>query len=94
MFWLHRANTRPVAPTLEQFSSESRMPELLKEKEKLYGFLFARPAETGTRKPQSRWSGKSFYRIVAQARRARLRRTIGSRRLKRETLCLNPEGGK
>ena len=39
MFWLDRINTRPVAPTLEQFARESGMPELSKEEDALQGFF-------------------------------------------------------
>lgn len=91
MFWLDRTNTRPVAPTLEQFVRESGMPELLKEGETLNGLLFARPAKIEPIGFQGKWSGEPFYRVVAQARRAQIRRSKKPHRSKEERLCLNPK---
>jgi hypothetical protein len=71
MAWLDRTNTRPVTPTLEQFAGESGMPELLRAQEALKDFLFARPERA---EPIEKWSGRSFYWLVAQARRDRIRR--------------------
>ena len=93
MFWLDRMYTRPVAPTLEQFVRESGMPELSKEGDALKGLLFARPAEVGPIQLQRKWSGRPFYQVVAQARRAQIRRTKRSQGSKQKMLCLNPEEG-
>jgi hypothetical protein len=93
MSWLDRTNTRAVAPTLEQFVRESGMPELLKEEETLNGLLFARPAKIEPIELQRKWSGRPFYKVVAQARKAQIRRTKEPQRSTQEILCLNPEGG-
>jgi hypothetical protein len=91
MYWLDRLDTQTGASTLERFARESGMDELLKEGDVLKGLLFARPAAPGPSEFQREWSGKSFYKLVAQARRTQIHR---SKRLKRTTeqlLSLNPE---
>ena len=89
MFWLDRLNTQLEVSTLDRFAKESGVPELPKRGEALKGLLFARPAATGLTGPQ--WSGKPFYELVAQARRAQIH---GSKRFKgsrEQVLSLNPE---
>jgi hypothetical protein len=93
MFWLDRMYTRPVAPTLDRFAGESGMPELLKEGDALQRLLFARPGKTEPIELQRKWSGQPFYRVVAQARKAQIRRTKKPQRSKQKMLCLNPEEG-
>jgi hypothetical protein len=91
MFWLDRADTRQVVPTLEQFTRESGMPELLKEEDVLQAFLFARPSKTA--EPigvEKEWSGKPFYQLVAQARRVKFRRDKKPQRNIDQRLSLNP----
>jgi hypothetical protein len=91
MFWLDRTNTRPVAPTLEQFERESGIPELSKEGEALKDLLFARSAELGPMELQKKWSGKPFYRLVAKARKAQIQRNKGpKRRGGEQIISLNP----
>ncbi len=92
MFWLDRTNTRPTAPTLEQFARKSGMPELLKEGEALNGLLFARPAKAESLGPRREWAGRPFYRAVAQARRAQIRRTKRPQSREESILSLNPQG--
>lgn len=91
VFWLDLTNTLPVAPTLEQFAKESGIPGLLEEEDALQAFLFARPAKTEPFDVQRKWSGRPFYRVVAQARRAHVRSTKRPQRYKQEMLCLNPK---
>jgi len=74
MSWLDSTNPRPVAPTLEQFTKESDVPGLRREGEALNAFLFARPSNEDAIDPRREWSGKPFYRLVAQARKAKIRR--------------------
>jgi very-short-patch-repair endonuclease len=93
MSWLDRTNTRPVALTLDQFARESGMPELVQAEETLNSLLFARPAKTGPIELQKTWSGKSFYGVVAQARKAQFRRNKRPKRSKEEISCLNPWAG-
>jgi hypothetical protein len=93
MFWLDRVNTRPIAPTLEQFAKESNMPELIEEEDALKAFLFARSGKTEPIELQRKWSGRPFYRVVAQARKAQIRRIKRPQRSKQKMLFLNPEGG-
>ena len=50
MFWLDRMNTRPVAPTLEQFAKESDVPGLLKEEKALKLFCSLAPAKKQNRR--------------------------------------------
>jgi hypothetical protein len=91
MFWLDRMNTQPVVPTLEQFTRVSGVPGLLKEEKVLKAFLFARPAKTA--EPigaEKEWSGKLFYRLVAQARRAKIRRDKKPQPNVNQILSLNP----
>ncbi len=93
MFWLDRMNTRPLAPTLEQFARESGTPELSKEEDALKAFLFARPGATGPNEFQGEWSGRLFYKHVAQARRAQFRRTKRLKGSREQVVSLNPEEG-
>ncbi len=90
MFWLDHSNTQPEASTLEQFVRESGVPELLKEGDVLEGLLFARPAATGPSEFQGEWSGKAFYKLVAQARRAQIRRSKKPQLRGQRILSLNP----
>ncbi len=92
MFWLDRTNTRAAVPTLEQFARESGVPELLKKEGILNDLLFARPAKGEPDALPRKWSGKSFYRVVAQARRAQIRRTKRPRPRGEPLLSLNPRG--
>ena len=92
MFWLDRVNTGPVAPTLEQFVKESGSPELLEEGDKLKALLFARSEKAEPIGLQRKWSGRPFYRIVAQARKAQIRRTRRTQPSSLELLRLNPGG--
>ena len=92
MFWLDRTDTRPVAPTLEQFVRESGMPELSKEGDALKGLLFARPARVGPTEVQRKWSGKQFYRLVAKARKAQIQKNKGPKRRAEQIISLNPHG--
>jgi len=94
MFWLDRVNSRPIAPTLEQFGRESGIPELLKEEDALQRLLFARPVKVEPIDLQRMWAGGPFYRVVAQARKAQIRRTKKPQRSKGKMLCLNPGGGR
>ncbi len=90
MFCLDRLNTQAEASTLKRFTRESGMPGLLKEGDALEGLLFARSAAARPKESQGGWSGKSFYKLVAQSRRAQIRR---SKRLKsrEQMLSLNSE---
>jgi hypothetical protein len=90
MFWLDRLNTQPEASTLERFVRESGMDELSKEGDALKGLLFARPAATGPSELQAEWSGKPFYKLVAQARRAQIRRSKKPKQRGEQMLSLNP----
>ena len=92
MSWLDRTNTRPVAPTLDQFAIESGMPELLQGKEVLNGSLFARPAKAEPLKLQEKWSGRPFYRLVAQARSAKIHKAKRLESSGEQLLSLNPRG--
>ena len=94
MFWLDRLNTQAEASTLKRFARESGMSELLKEVDALEGLLFARSAAVRPIESQGEWSGKSFYKLVAQSRRAQIRRSKRPERSKQEMLCLNPEVGR
>jgi len=91
MFWLDRVNTRPVASTLEQFGRESGIPELSKKGNALKGLLFAPAAEAGSSEFQGEWFGKPFYKLVAQARRAQIRRNKRPHRSGEQMLSLSPE---
>ena len=90
MCWLDRLNTQTEASTLERFARESGMDELLKEGDALKGLLFARPAAAGPNKSQAEWSGKPFYKLVAQARRAQIRRSKKPKQRGEQMLSLNP----
>jgi len=92
MFWLDRTNTRAVVPTLEQFARESDLPELLKGEGILNDLLFARPAKAEPAALPRKWLGKPFYRVVAQARRAQIRRTRRRQARGELLLSLNPRG--
>ncbi len=92
MFWLDRTNTRPVAPSLEQFAKESGVPEVLKEEEGLNGLLFSRTAKGEPLELQRKWSGKPFYKVVAQARRAQIHRARRPQSRGEQILSLNPGG--
>jgi hypothetical protein len=91
MYWLDRLNTQTEASTLERFAGESGMPELLREGDALKGLLFARPAAPGPSEFQGEWSGKAFYKLVAQARRAQIRRNKRLKQSREQALSLNPE---
>ena len=93
MFWLDRTNAQPVAPTLEQFTKESSMPELLKGEDALQVFLFARPGKPDPMELPRKWSGRPFYRVMVRARRARIRRSKRLQQCKQEMLYLNPTEG-
>ena len=88
--WLDRTNSRLTAPTLEQFTRESGMPELLKGEEALNCLLFAPAAKAAPLEPQKKWSGKRFYRVVAQARREQIRRAKRPQSRGEPLLSLNP----
>ncbi len=94
MFWLDRTNTRSVAPTLEQFVGESGIPELLKGEEALNSLLFAQPAKAEPLELQRKWSGKSFYRVVARARRAQIHKAKRQQSRGEQIPSLNPGGTK
>lgn len=80
MLWLDRANTRPSAPTLRQFVSESGMPELAEGTKELNDVLFARQAETERVEARKNWSGTRLYKLVAKARRLQGGRSDRQRR--------------
>jgi len=90
MFWLDHVNTRPIAPTLEQFAGKNDLPGLLKEQKALEAFLFAGTEETEAIPHQRDWSGRRFYEVVAQARKACIRGTGRRRKHKQGMLDLNP----
>ncbi len=90
MFWLDRFNNQTEASTFERFASESGEPELLKEAEALKGLLFARPRATGPGGFREEWSGKHFYKLVAQARRAQIRRSKRPQSSGQRIPLLNP----
>jgi hypothetical protein len=92
MFWLDRLPTQPEAPTLERFARESGVPELIKGGDALKCLLFAPPAAIGPTESQGEWSGKPFYKLVAQ-RRAQLRRSKRLKRNREQMLSLNPGEG-
>jgi hypothetical protein len=89
MFWLDRLNTQPEASTLERFARETGLPELLKEEGALKAFLFARPAAKGPSEFQAGWSGKAFYKLVARARRAQIRKSKKLKQDREQMLALN-----
>ncbi len=91
MFWIDRINTRSAAPTLKQFVEQSGMPELLKETNQLSESLFAEMIETDHVEPERKWSGKSFYKLVASARRARIRKDKKPQGRGEQMLSLNPQ---
>ena len=93
MSWLDRTNTRPVAPTLEEFAKQSDMQELLKAEEGMNRLLFDRPEKTGPIESWKTWSGKSFYKAVAEARKTYIRRARKPEHSKEEMTCLNPRVG-
>jgi len=90
MFWLDRLNIQPNASTFEGFARESGIPELLKEGDILKNSLFARPTATGPSEFQGEWSGKAFYKLVAQARRVQIRRSKKPQLRGQRILSLNP----
>jgi hypothetical protein len=94
MFWLDYRNARSAAPTLEQFERESGMTELLKEEEALNGILFARPAKAEPLDLQTKWSGRPFYRVVAQARSAQIDKAKKPKSSGEQLPSLNPRGAK
>jgi hypothetical protein len=91
IYWLDLTNTRPVAPTLEQFARASGMPGLLQEADALQAFLFAGPAQAEAHDLPRQWSGRALYRVVAQARRAHMRRAKRPQWDEQAMLCLNPK---
>jgi hypothetical protein len=91
MFWLDRMNTQPIAPTLEGFAKESDMPGLLEEEEALKASLFARSGKKEPIEPQKKWSGKRFYRLVANARKAQIQKNKGPKRRGEQIISLNPQ---
>jgi very-short-patch-repair endonuclease len=93
MSWLDRTNTRPVAPTLEEFAKQRDMQELLKAEEGVNRLLFDRPEKTGPIESWKTWSGKSFYKAVAEARKTYIRRARKPEHSKEEMTCLNPRVG-
>ena len=93
MFWLDHTNTKPVASTLKRFTRESGIPELLKEGDALEGLLFARSAAASPNESQGEWSGKSFYKLVAQARKAQIHRSKRLKQSRDQVLSLNSKGG-
>jgi hypothetical protein len=90
MFWLDHTNTQPVAPTLEGFAKESDMPGLLEEEEALKAFLFARSRGKERIEPQKKWSGKRFYRLVAEARKAQIQKNNRPKQPGEQIISLNP----
>jgi hypothetical protein len=91
MFWLDRTNTPSASSTLKQFVEQSRMSELLKWTNELNEVLFAELMETEQVEAQRKWSGKPFYRLVAKARRAQIRRKRRQKRCGEQILSLNPQ---
>jgi hypothetical protein len=75
MFWLDRATTGYSTPTLTQFVMESGMPELAKETKELNAALFDREMNADRIRSRKRWSGKSFYKLVATAGRLKKNRS-------------------
>jgi hypothetical protein len=92
MCWLDCTNRRPYAPTLDRFARHSSMPALIREAEALNGLLFARPVKREHFVLQRKWSGRTFYRIVARAR-AQISKTQKQQLRRESILSLNPRQG-
>lgn len=84
MRWLDRENTRPTAPTLSQFVSESAVPELSEAIEELDHILFDQERRTDRIEARKGWSGRRLYTLVARARR--LKRVSRNRQHQRTIL--------